>query len=108
MEETSTTNIIEETIKKKNGETVVRKWIKGRFLGKGGFAKVYEFTNAETKRVYAAKVIAKSSLTKKRAKQKLISEIKIHKGLNHKHVVGFEHYFEDHDSVYILLELCPN
>ena len=38
----------------------------------------------------------------------MISEIKIHKGLNHKHVVGFEHYFEDHDSVYILLEICAN
>lgn len=68
MEELSTTNIIEETIKKKNGETTVWKWIKGRFLGKGGFAKVYEFTNVETKRIYASKVINKSSLTKKRAK----------------------------------------
>jgi polo-like kinase 1 len=99
---------IEEKIKRKNGEVFVRKWTKGRFLGKGGFAKVYEFTNMDSKRVYAAKVIQKSSLTKKRAKQKLISEIKIHKSLNHKHVVGFEHYFEDSDCVYILLELCPN
>lgn len=101
-------NIVEEKIKRKNGEVFVRKWIKGRFLGKGGFAKVYEFTNVDSKKVYAAKIILKSSLTKKRAKQKLISEIKIHKSLSHKHVVGFEHYFEDSDCVYILLELCPN
>ena len=82
--------------------------MKGRFLGKGGFAKVYELTNTETKKVYAAKIINKSSLTKKRAKQKLISEIKIHKSLDYEYVVGFEHYFEDSDCVYILLEICQN
>jgi len=26
----------------------------------------------------------------------------------HKHIVGFEHFFEDQDNVYILLELCKN
>lgn len=87
--------LIQEKVKSKTGETSIRKWVKGSFLGKGGFAKVYELTNAETRQVYASKVIPKASLTKKRAKQKLISEIKIHKSLNHKHVVGFEHYFED-------------
>lgn len=101
-------NVILEKVKRKNGETSVRKWVKGRFLGKGGFAKVYEFTNVDSKKVYAAKIINKANLTKKRAKQKLISEIKIHKSLNHKHVVGFEHYFEDSECVYILLDLCTN
>lgn len=90
-----TNNLVHERIKKKGGEVIIRNWVKGRFLGKGGFAKCYEFTNDESKKVYAAKIILKSSLTKKRAKQKLISEIKIHKSLSHKHVVGFEHYFED-------------
>ena len=37
-----------------------------------------------------------------------MSEIKIHKSIQHINVVGFEHYFEDNDNVYILLELCPN
>ena len=37
-----------------------------------------------------------------------MSEIKIHRSLHHKHVVGFEHFFEDPENVYILLELCPN
>lgn len=100
--------LITEKVKSKTGETTTRKWVKGGFLGKGGFAKVYEFTNAETRQVYASKVIPKESLLKKRAKQKLISEIKIHKSVNHQHIVGFEHYFEDPDWVYILLELCPN
>lgn len=56
----------------------------------------------------AAKIIPKSTLVKNRARQKLISEIKIHKSLHHNNIVKFEHVFEDHDNVYILLELCPH
>jgi len=40
----------------------------------GGFAKCYEFTNLESKKVGAAKVIPKISLTKSRAKQKVITQ----------------------------------
>jgi polo-like kinase 1 len=60
------------------------------------------------KKIFAAKVVAKSSLVKSRAKQKLISEIKIHKSLHHPQIVAFEHYFEDTENVYILLEMCQN
>lgn len=35
----SDANLIQERIKKKNGEVEIRNWVKGRFLGKGGFAK---------------------------------------------------------------------
>jgi polo-like kinase 1 len=38
----------------------------------------------------------------------LITEIKIHKSLAHPHIVKFEHVFEDHENVYILLEICSN
>jgi len=47
---------------------VFKKYLKGKFLGKGGFAKCYEFNNLENKRLSAAKIIQKSSLTKSRAK----------------------------------------
>jgi len=100
--------IIEERISKVNGETAVRKYAKGKLLGKGGFAKCFEVTNLETKKVQAAKIIVKSSLTKSRARQKLISEIKIHKSLRHTNIVSFEHVFEDQENVYILLEICTN
>lgn len=69
---------------------------------------MYEVTNLENKKIVAAKIIPKSSLTKNRARQKLISEIKIHKGLHNSNIVNFEHVFEDHENVYILLELCAN
>ncbi|CAM9360144.1 unnamed protein product [Chrysoparadoxa australica] len=101
--------IIEQTRRNSKGETVVvRRFLKGRFLGKGGFAKCYKATCLEDKAIYAMKLVPKSNLTKSRARQKLQSEIKIHRSLNHKYVVRFDHFFEDRDNVYILLELCHN
>ena len=37
--------IIEEKITKTNGEVVIKKYSKGKALGRGGFAKCYEVTN---------------------------------------------------------------
>jgi polo-like kinase 1 len=37
-----------------------------------------------------------------------MSEIKIHRSVSHLHVVKFEHFFEDAENVYIILELCQN
>jgi polo-like kinase 1 len=62
---------IEEKITTVSGEQAFRKYKKGRLLGRGGFAKCYEVTYMETKKVLAAKIIEKSSLTKRRAKQKV-------------------------------------
>ena len=100
--------IIEEKIVKSSGEVSTRRYNKGRFLGKGGFARVYELTNLDTKHVSAAKIVPKAALTKARQKQKLMSEIKIHRALHHAGIVGFEHFFEDAENVYLLLELCHN
>jgi polo-like kinase 1 len=91
-----------------SGSTYVKKYKTGRFLGKGGFARCYEFTSFDSGRTYAAKVIPKASLKRSSARKKLLNEIKIHRSLSHTHVVKFEHFFEDKDNVYILLELCDN
>jgi len=37
-----------------------------------------------------------------------MSEIRIHRSLKQSNIVGFEHFFEDAENVYILLELCAN
>ena len=100
--------IIEEKVIKPTGEILLKKYSKGRFLGKGGFARVYEFLSLDNKQIFAGKLITKSSLTKARARQKLMSEIKIHRSLFHTNIVKFEHFFEDSENVYILLELCTN
>ena len=100
--------IIEQKIIAANGDTKIRRFQRGRFLGRGGFARCYEFLDLSSRNVIAAKIIAKTNLTKARSKQKLMSEIKIHRSLKHHNIVGFEHFFEDADNVFILLEMCPN
>lgn len=85
-----------------------KRYIKGRFLGKGGFAKCYEVRDMETGEFLAAKIVSKASITKPRAHEKLRSEIAIHRSLDHDKVVKFVDYFEDNENVYIILELCPN
>jgi len=79
----------------------------GKYLGKGGYAKVYELTEQTTGNVYAVKVIAKASLVPK-AKARLHAEIKIHRGLSHEGIIQYEAVMEDTKFVYILLELCTN
>ncbi|KAL4624471.1 serine/threonine-protein kinase PLK1-like [Arapaima gigas] len=83
-----------------------KRYMRGRFLGKGGFAKCYEITDMETKEVFAGKVVPKSLLLKPHQKEKMSMEITIHKSLEHPHVVGFHGFFEDEDFVYVVLEIC--
>jgi hypothetical protein len=43
-----------------------RLYFRGKLLGKGGFAKCYEFVCSETKKTYAGKVVEKDALQKMR------------------------------------------
>jgi serine/threonine protein kinase len=38
----------------------------------------------------------------------LLAEIKIHRSISHRNIVGFETFFEDNTNVYMMLEVCPN
>uniref|UniRef100_A0A1Y1K3G5 Protein kinase domain-containing protein n=1 Tax=Photinus pyralis TaxID=7054 RepID=A0A1Y1K3G5_PHOPY len=79
---------------------------KGRFFGKGGFAKCYEITDTSNNRTYAGKIVSKKLMSKQNQRDKMTQEIRIHKSLSHKHIVGFYGFFEDSLNVYIVLELC--
>lgn len=83
-----------------------RRYARGRFLGKGGFAKCYEITDMETKQVFAGKIVPKSLILKQHQREKMTSEISIHKSLGHANVVGFHGFFEDDDFVFVVLEIC--
>jgi len=52
--------------------------------------------------------VAKSTLEKDRARQKILTEIRIHRSVDNAHVVKFKRCFEDKDNVYILMELCSD
>ncbi|CAM4517648.1 serine/threonine-protein kinase PLK1 [Lepidochelys kempii] len=83
-----------------------RSYMRGRFLGKGGFAKCYEITELQSQEVFAGKIVPKSLLVKPHQKEKMSMEISIHRSLAHRHVVGFQGFFEDGDFVFVVLELC--
>ncbi|XP_059164290.1 serine/threonine-protein kinase PLK1-like isoform X2 [Physella acuta] len=83
-----------------------KRYLRGRFLGKGGFAKCYELTDLDTKEIWAGKIVSKSLLVKQHQKDKMAQEIAIHRSVAHRHIVLFHTFFEDSENVYILLELC--
>ena len=84
------------------------KYKRGKFLGKGGFAKCYELENLSTSVIYAGKILSKTLLHKPQQKEKLKMEINIHRNLDHENIVKFISVFEDDDFVYIILELCKS
>jgi serine/threonine protein kinase len=62
---------IEHTRRDSRGLSVTKRYLKGSLLGKGGFAKCFKITDADTKVDWACKVVQKSSLTKQRHKVKV-------------------------------------
>jgi serine/threonine protein kinase len=102
-------DVIEE--RSKETGNVLSRFIKGKLLGKGGFARCYELDELDENydlsgKVYAGKIVERKSLQKKKTKEKFKSEILIHKSLQHKHIVQFEKYFQDEENCYIVLEIC--
>lgn len=59
----------------------------------GGFAKCYEVSEEKTGERYACKAIDKESISHSKLKEKLQSEIEIHRRLIHKNIVRFESVF---------------
>ena len=86
---------------------------RGKFLGKGGFAKVYAVTERSSGLYFADKVISKEILNSKkrggkaRAREKVEREIRIHKMMSHVNIIKFYHTFEDAHFVHMILELAP-
>ena len=62
---------VEEKIYKFNGDEIIKKYVRGKFLGKGGFAKCFELRCLNNKKLYAGKIVSKHTLNKSSAKQKV-------------------------------------
>ena len=81
----STTFQTYETIEERVNGEVVRRYLKGKLLGKGGFAKAYWATCLQTQKQYAMKVVLKSTLTKPKAKAKLQVRLHVTPFSDHRH-----------------------
>jgi hypothetical protein len=62
---------VEEKIYKFNGDEIIKRYVRGKFLGKGGFAKCFELRCLNNKKLYAGKIVSKLNLSKSSAKQKV-------------------------------------
>jgi hypothetical protein len=72
--------IIEEKRRRVNGEGyTLHRYLRGRLLGKGGFAKVYLCTALDTNKAYAVKIVPKANLVKSRARQKVRYHSSLHR-----------------------------
>jgi hypothetical protein len=64
--------LIEEKRRRVNGDGyTLHRYLRGRLLGRGGFAKVYLCTALDTSKNYAVKIVPKANLIKARARQKV-------------------------------------
>ncbi|KAL1960997.1 hypothetical protein VTO42DRAFT_4885 [Malbranchea cinnamomea] len=87
----------------RNGETYIR----GEFLGKGGFAVCYEGSLMRNGRVLAMKVV-KSEMQQKKMQEKFRTELQIHSKMRHPNIVAFHRAFTFEKNTYVILELCSN
>ena len=77
-------------------------------LGKGSFGYVFKVkkiiieTEKEQAKEYAIKVMNKEEILKKDELSRILTEIKIHRSLQHPNICKFEHAFEDKDNIRIM------
>lgn len=76
MDDSNGEFVFEEKRRRPDGDGYsVHQYLRGRLLGKGGFAKVYLCTALDTGKNYAVKVVTKANLVKARARQKVRSTL---------------------------------
>ncbi|KAL4237040.1 Serine/threonine-protein kinase plk2 [Mactra antiquata] len=81
-------------------------YLRGKLLGKGGFARCYEILDLNSNKVYAGKIISKHRISRPHQRQKIMREVELQRNLKHTNVVEFHSFFEDDENVYIVLENC--
>lgn len=82
---------------------------RGKLLGKGGFARVYEGTDLSTSKRYALKIIDKSRIARPPQREKVDAEIELHAAaseVSHPNVAKFETTFENARIICLVMELC--
>uniref|UniRef100_A0A1I8MKH6 Serine/threonine-protein kinase ULK3 n=1 Tax=Musca domestica TaxID=7370 RepID=A0A1I8MKH6_MUSDO len=74
-------------------------------LGEGSYATVYRARHKKSKSCHAIKFVEMSSLSDS-SRENLITEIRLLRSLNHKHIVTLQDFFWDDKNIYIVLEYC--
>jgi len=80
----------------------------GSLLGKGGFASVYKARCISNGLEVAIKMVDKQQMSMTGMNGRVREEVAIHSRLKHPAILELITFFEDHDFVYLVLELCHN
>ena len=70
-----------------NNNNCLKNFKRGKMIGNGSFAKCYEINFLGSNETQAVKIISKSLMSNTYPRDKLMSEIIIHKSLNHRNIV---------------------
>ena len=96
--------VIQETIRKNNGEKIIKKYIEINKFIKNKNSTWLEVINPENMHSSAMAIIPKNNW-----KGKYFNRIlKIHNSLHHKNIINIEHCFQDSENFYLLTEICHN
>jgi serine/threonine protein kinase len=75
-------------------------------VGKGGFGQVWKVRHKETNRIYAIKVINKSTILESNMVSQMNREIEIMYMLHHPHIIKLVNHFEDEDNIYLIMDFA--
>jgi serine/threonine protein kinase len=82
--------------------------IGNKSIGEGSYGKVKAVKEKATGHRYAMKIIAKSNLLSFASINNIKREIKIQSKLKHPHIIRLIYYFENTESVYMIMEFAEN
>lgn len=80
----------------------------GDMIGEGSYAQVVGAIHKETKREFAIKIVDKKHVIKEKKIESVKREKTILDMINHDNIVKLYSTFQDDNSLYFVLELCPN
>lgn len=78
----------------------------GKPLGSGSYGHVAKVVHKGTSEIFAMKVIPKAKIVEHEMTAYLEREVKTQMGLQHPHILKLHYYFEDKESVQLLLEFA--
>lgn len=99
-----TSNVTLKSIRRKLEDFQVR----SKSIGEGSYGKVKLAKEKATGHKYAMKIIAKSNLLSFASINNIKREIKIQSKLKHPHIIRLIYYFENDESVYMIMEYAEN
>ena len=77
-------------------------------LGRGGFGYVFKVEHNPTKEILAVKEIRDVGDLSPSFKNLVDTELSIMKSCVHENIVQLREHFFENDTVYIIMEICPN